>query len=222
MEDGESLQYLLCASDVLQAKGIQAKGIRYPQIAANDMTLEQQEAYERIKAETRAYGPDGAIGPYNTMLYAPVVLQAVLDMRSSELMKSPNLSPAMRHLIILLTARVRSAAFVWWAHVEEALKCGLERETVIAIAENRRPAFTTPGEVSLYDLVMELLVHDGAVSDETFAAARQSFGLATLVSVAALVGQYVAANMLISLSGLQPPAARSNRDPPPPLGDRQV
>jgi 4-carboxymuconolactone decarboxylase len=186
---------------------------RFPQISPIEMNEAQRQVYRRIQAETRAHGPNGAVGPYTVMLHDPTVAELTLDLRASALMQSVCLRPLMKEMLILLAARARNAPFVWWAHAEGAVNAGLSRDVVVAIADSRRPAFAAHDEEALYDLA-SVLLSGGEVSDAVFNAAREAFGANALVTIAGLLGQYVAGCMIPALAQLRPPPKPDNTAAP--------
>uniref|UniRef100_UPI003F884D61 hypothetical protein n=1 Tax=Methylobacterium sp. NMS12 TaxID=3079766 RepID=UPI003F884D61 len=80
---------------------------------------------------------------------------------------------------------------------------------------NRRPAAMKPDEAAVYDFCMELSTQR-AVSDQTFARAKDVLGEQGVVDLTALTGTYVTVAMLLSMAeeGVPP-----GKEPPFKPGD---
>ena len=83
------------------------------------------------------------------------------------------LPPRLSEFVILLTAREWTQQYEWNAHYPIAVKAGVKREILDAIADGRRPSGMSDEETILYEFCRELH-HDKAVSDATYCARAQS------------------------------------------------
>ncbi len=72
---------------------------------------------------------------------------------------------------------------------------------------NRRPQLMQPDEAAVYDLVTELS-RDHAVSDATFAHAKELLGEQQVVDLTALTGTYVTVAMILAMAEQGVPADR--------------
>ena len=85
------------------------------------------------------------------------------------------LPPRLSEFVILLTAREWTQQYEWNAHYPIAVKAGIKREILDAIAEGRRPSGMSDEETILYEFCRELH-HDKFVSDATYSRALKAFG----------------------------------------------
>jgi 4-carboxymuconolactone decarboxylase len=109
------------------------------------------------------------------------------------------LGTKLTELVILLAARDWTQQFEWTAHYSRALKAGLKRETVNAIAEGRRPEGLPEDEEIVYDFWTEL-DHNKSVSDATYDRAVKKLGEQGVVSVTALNGYYAMLAMVLNVA----------------------
>jgi 4-carboxymuconolactone decarboxylase len=93
-------------------------------------------------------------------------------------------------------------------HSQAALKAGLAAETVEAIRRNEEPRLSEE-EQAVYAFSRE--AHAGKVSDETFRAIEQRFGLDGALELLALNGYYTLMAMVLNNAGLPLPG---NAEPP--------
>jgi 4-carboxymuconolactone decarboxylase len=155
-----------------------------PPIAAEAMTPEQ-----RIAAEEIAAGRRGELsGPFVPALRSPEFMRR-LQRLGEYLRYDAALPPALREMVILLTARSHKQSYEWSVHKPIARREGLAPSIIAALAADRRPDGMTPDETLVFDFFAELQArHD--VSDATYAAAVARFGEQGVIDLVGLVGYY--------------------------------
>lgn len=174
--------------------------VRMPEIPADKMTAAQKKAADEF-LEGRG---QPIMGPFIPLLRSPEVLLRAKAMGDYLRFKSA-LSPKLRELVILITARQWTQQFEWSHHADLAIKAGLSPEIIKALADGRRPARMAVDEETAYNLSTEL-IHNQSVSDTTYGNAVAAFGEQGTIDMVSLVGYYTFVSMVLNV----------NRTPPPP------
>lgn len=107
--------------------------------------------------------------------------------------------PRLSEMAILITARLWSQNFEWFAHRPIAEKAGLKGSTITAISEGRRPSEMATDEAVIYDFLDELIRTKG-VSDATYARANAAFGERGIVDLVGIHGYYSLLAMILNVS----------------------
>jgi 4-carboxymuconolactone decarboxylase len=176
---------------------------RLPPIAADRLTAPQREAVEAFRT---ARGT-AISGPFYPLLRSPELMTRTRAMGDYLRFKSA-LPPRLSELVILLTAREWTQQYEWNAHYPIALKAGVNREVLDAIAEGRRPEGMSEEETILYEFCRELH-HDKAVSDATYARALKAFGEQGVVDTIGLTGYYTMLAMTLNTARTPAPESGS-------------
>jgi 4-carboxymuconolactone decarboxylase len=184
---------------------------RMPPIPADKMTDAQKKAVADYKAirNTDLTGP-----PWTVLLRVPDLVVPALQLRMHNLQNSA-LSPKLTELAILMAARHWTNSYEWNAHYTLAVKAGLDTNIMAAIADGRRPERMAEDEAILYDFCTELL-HNGSVSDATYAKALAKFGEAGVVEAAGLEGYYTFLAMVMNVARSPSPANATQKLTPFP------
>lgn len=112
-------------------------------------------------------------------------------------------------LAILVSAREMDAQFEWHAHEPEGLKEGLSAATIDVVRHRKPTTGLDAKEAALIELGRQA-VGKHKVTPATFAAALKLFGPKNLVSFTAIMGEYAATAVLLSVFDQQlPPGATS-------------
>ncbi len=165
---------------------------RLPAIATDDMTPAQRAVADAITA-----GPRGEVrGPFIPLLHNPDAANAVQQM-GSFLRFSGTLPGDLREMVILMTARLWSAQYEWFAHHKIALDEGLDPAVADAIANHQKPTFTDARLACVYDFVTAMY-RDHQVDDATYAAAAEHLSSAQLVELIVLCGHYHTVSMVLN------------------------
>lgn len=179
---------------------------RMPPLSAERMTEAQHKA-----AEALAAGPRGSVaGPFVPLLRSPE-LMGRLQKVGEFLRFQSALDASINEFVTLIVAREWTQRFEWNTHVPRALKAGVSRETIDALAEGRRPRNMSERETIAYDLCDELLRTHG-LSDATYASAIRVFGEAGLIDMLSLVGYFVTISMILNVA--RTPTPRDDGIPP--------
>jgi len=157
---------------------------RMPPIPADKLTDAQKKAAAEF-SEGRGYD---LRGPWVPLLRSPDMLLAAKGM-SDYLRFRSKIEERIKEMMILIAAREWTQQYVWNSHYPAALKAGLKRDVVDAIADSRRPATMAEDEEISYDLATEIL-RLKRVSDPTYQRAVAKFGEQGVIDLVSLVGYY--------------------------------
>jgi 4-carboxymuconolactone decarboxylase len=184
---------------------------RMPPIPADKLTDAQKKAVADYKAirNTDLVGP-----PWSVLLRVPDLVVPALQIRLHNQQNSA-LSPKLTELAILMAARHWTNSYEWNAHYTLAVKAGLNTDIIAAVSDGRRPDRMAEDEATLYDFCTELL-HNGSVSDATYARALGKLGEAGVVEAAALEGYYTFLAMVMNVARSPSPANATQKLTPFP------
>ena len=191
--------------------GLTGREPRFPQLTLDQLTPAQRPVGEKIMKVSSV----GLAGPYNPMIRSPEMAQRMYDLLDY-LRWHTSVPTRLNEFAILIQGRLWRSQVEWYAHYPLAIKAGLSEQVAADLKANKRPEGMKPDEVAVYDFCMELSTKQ-AVSDETFARAKQVLGDQGVVDLTALTGTYVTVAMLLSMAeeGVPP-----GKDPPFKPGER--
>jgi 4-carboxymuconolactone decarboxylase len=112
------------------------------------------------------------------------------------------LSPHVREVAILITAREMDSQFEWCAHENEARKVGVAAAVVDAIKHRKSAAGLDDADAVIIALGREMF-GDRKVAPETFARAKALFGPHKLVDLVLLMGNYAGTAALLCAFDMQ-------------------
>ncbi len=165
---------------------------RLPPIPADKQTPEQQKASEAFRANRK----QDVFGPFVPLHRSPEVMLRAMAM--GDFLRYRTVFPTrLNELIILITSRHFTQQYEWYVHQPIALKEGLDRGVVDAIADGRRPSGMAPDEELIYEFCTELL-RNNSVSDATYARAVQRFGEQGMIEMVGVVGYYTFQSMVLN------------------------
>ena len=169
------------------------------------MTPAQREVAAEIAA-----GPRGEMrGPFLALIHNAELARGI--QRLGEHLRFHNKLPmATLEIAVLVTAREWSCQYEFFMHDRIARKAGLAPAIIEAIARGKEPAGMTPDEALVYKASKQAHA-TGRLDDETFAAARERFGLDGTLDLLALNGYYSMMAMVLNTAGLPLP---ENAAPP--------
>jgi 4-carboxymuconolactone decarboxylase len=173
---------------------------RLPDIPPAQYDAEQKKAAEEFQAARKV----ALSGPFQVMMYSPEVMSRARAM-GDYLRYHSAIGNTLSELVILITARAWSQGYEWSAHQPIALKAGISKDIVDAIAEGRRPTTMSAEEEIAYDFTMELQ-NNRSVSDATFAKAEKRFGRKGVVDMAGISGYYTFLAMQLNMARHPVPA----------------
>lgn len=96
----------------------------------------------------------------------------------------------VRAFISLIGSRALDAPYEWSAWINWALEAGVPQDTVDAIREGRTPLHLTDEEKLVTDFCTQLMTRNHRVSEATFQAALEHFGVQGLVELVVTLGYF--------------------------------
>jgi 4-carboxymuconolactone decarboxylase len=185
-----ALTFILLAATAVSA---QDQG-RMPRIPPEKMTPEQQKAAAEFM-ETRQ--TKTLNGPFIALLRSPDLINLASEIGLWT--RKTTLPPRLFEFVVLITARDWTQNFEWNGHSAAALKGGLSKDIVQAVADGRRPLRMAEDEAIVYDFTTELLNNRG-VSDETYARALAKFGEQGIIDMTGISGYYTMIAMVLNVA----------------------
>ncbi|QDX41660.1 carboxymuconolactone decarboxylase family protein [Salarchaeum sp. JOR-1] len=157
---------------------------RVPYVESREELPEpQREHYDRITASR-----DSVIGPFGVLLHSPVLAGRVADLGSYLRFESA-LPEGLRELAIVVSGREFDAAFEWAVHAPLAREAGVSEAALDAVVDDA-PVDDIPADEGVVIRFGRELWRDHAVSEETYRAAADAFGVQGVVDLTALLGYY--------------------------------
>lgn len=172
---------------------------RIPFLHPEDMNEEQKRVHDEIVS-----GPRGAVvGPLLAVLHRAEL--ADHWQKLGELLRyRTSLPPRLSELAILVTARRWNCIPEWRIHAPIALEAGMPGAVVESIRTNQRPIFEDPEAAAIYAFAKEL--QDATkVSEPTYTAIIERWGVVGVVELTALVGYYTMTAMTLNAHAFDPP-----------------
>jgi 4-carboxymuconolactone decarboxylase len=191
---------ILLASTLLLSGPVMAQQ-RLPDVPPAQYDADQKKAAEEFQAARKV----PLSGPFQVMMYSPEVMSRARAM-GDYLRYHSAIGNTLSELVILVTARAWSPGYEWAAHQPIALKAGISKDTVDAIADGRRPTTMSADEEIVYDFTLELQ-NNRSVSDATFAKAEKRFGKKGAVDIAGISGYYTFLAMQLNMARQPVPAS---------------
>lgn len=162
-----------------------------------DIQPDEMTDAQRCVAEAAASGKRGRMpAPLRAWLHSPELGDRA--QRLGEFLRyDTTLGPYLSELAILVTARVWTSHYEWFAHKREGLKAGIAPAVVAAIAARREPELPDDRARAVYAYATALH-RDHLVSDAVHAAARNALGEQGVVELVGLLGYYTFVAMTLN------------------------
>ncbi len=179
---------LLVPAIVLAAAGEK----RFRQLTVEELTPDQHAVADEVLKVSSL----GLQGPYNVMLRSPIMAKRMVALLDY-LRFHTSVPRRLNEFAILIQARLWTSQVEWKAHYPLALKAGLAAPVAADLLAGRRPSGMQPDEEAVYDLCIELATTH-ALSDATFARAKQFLSDQQVVDLVTLSGTYVTVAMMLA------------------------
>lgn len=166
---------------------------RLPPLAREAMTPEQTRVLDALLG-----GPRGVLqGPFIPMLRSPGFMDRA--QKVGEFIRYESRLPAdLRELAILVTARRWGQAIEWHIHAPLALKEGVSRAALIALAEDRDPGLT--GAQWLVYAFCRQLHDEQGITDPLYVQAVETLGEEGVIDLTGLCGYYAMLAMIMNVA----------------------
>lgn len=135
-------------------------------------------------------------GPSTVVLHSPGLARP-WNQVSEYLHRDSIVEPRSAEIAVCATARERDCGYVWNAHVPLALKAGVPRDTITAIAEGR-PASDLPEPDRTVVLYAQQLLRDNRVDADVFDRLLKAHDPRWLVELTAWTGRYAALSGILN------------------------
>jgi 4-carboxymuconolactone decarboxylase len=191
------------AQSTINGKTFSLRGDRF-----RPLTYEQMSPAQKTMTD-HALAGRGPVGMFNIAVRSPEAGDLLFTM-GDRVRFHMSVPDKLKEMAIIITARYWAAQFEWLAHRQAAVQAGLSEDKVKAIAEGRRPVGMSADEEAVYNFVTELF-KTKQVSDDTFAAVRNSVGERGIVDLLASAGFYQIVSMFMNVDRL--PMANANQKP---------
>jgi 4-carboxymuconolactone decarboxylase len=172
---------------------------RLPNLEKDQLKPEDLKFYDVI-AESRG----GVRGPYGVLLHSPDLAARVAH-TGSYVRYNLDIPEALRETIIIATAREINSQYEFYAHARLARQAGVSEDTIQAIARGTAPQGLSGDEERLVRFVHELL-RNHKISDATFDAVRDRFGMQKTLEITALIGHYLLVGQILAAFEVDLPA----------------
>jgi 4-carboxymuconolactone decarboxylase len=136
-------------------------------------------------------------GPFNVLLRSPEIGDLAQQL-GAQLRYHSSIPRRLNEMAILMTGRLWTAQYEWYAHKSEALKAGLSPAIIDAIAAGKKPSPMQTDEEAAYNFCTELL-NDRHVTDPTFQAAIKAFGERGVVDLISVTGYYQLVSAILNV-----------------------
>lgn len=142
----------------------------------------------------------GPGGPRMPLLHTPRIAEAWGSVNLA--LHDAPLPARYRELAIIAVAAFWKSEFEWLMHAGEAGEAGIPDAAIEAIRTGAPPRFEEAGDAIAFAYITELQ-RDRAVTDETYAAARELLGDAGLVALTVAIGHF--SNVAMTLNAHRVP-----------------
>ena len=164
---------------------------RLGNVSREELQPDEQQFYDSI-ADSR-----GSVrGPYGVLLHSPDLAARVAH-TGSYVRFNLDLPESLKETVIITTAREIRSQYEFAAHARLARQAGVSESTITAIANGSAPEGLTGEEALLVTYVKELL-QNHKVSDASYAAVKDKYGVSKTVEITALVGHYLLVGQILA------------------------
>jgi 4-carboxymuconolactone decarboxylase len=177
---------------------------RTPAVTRESVPEDQRATFDEI-VQSRGGVPTS--GPASVLLNAPEVAKRGLDL-ARFLREDTSLSPKIRELAMLVTAREKDCQFIWNAHAAHARRAGLQDGIVDNLRDKKNLPRLAPDEDAVVNYGREFF-RSHRVSQATFEAALAQFGVHGLTELTNLMGCYALLAFNVNAFGVELPAERT-------------
>ena len=163
---------------------------RLPNVNRDELKPEDQQYFDEI------VGSRGSVrGPYGILLHSPQLAARVAHTGTFVRFEF-DVPEALKELVIITTAREVTSQYEFSAHARLAREAGVSEETIQAVAEGTAPQGLSGDEEILVRYTKEL-VGNHKISDATFNAVKDRFGVQDTVNFTGLIGHYLLVGQIL-------------------------
>ena len=181
---------------------------RVPVVERASLDAEGQRVYDLVVGTGRT---TPLLGPGGISLYSPGVAEPMHHL-NTYLRQSGVVGPALTEVAILVAAWEIEQAYEWSAHEPAARRFGVPDAVIDAIKFDRDVAGLPAKESTIIRFGREIL-REHQLSSATWAEAVAHFGNQGALEIAAVMGDYVMAGIMLHAVDQRMPADRENTLP---------
>lgn len=164
--------------------------VRLPNVNRDELKPEDQQYFDEI------VGSRGSVrGPYGILLHSPQLAARVAHTGTFVRFEF-DVPEALKELVIITTAREVTSQYEFSAHARLAREAGVSEETIQAVAKGTAPQGLSGDEEILVRYTKEL-VGNHKISDATFNAVKDRFGVQDTVNFTGLIGHYLLVGQIL-------------------------
>jgi 4-carboxymuconolactone decarboxylase len=171
-------------------------------LAEDKLTPDQQALLESIRTGPRGAGVS-IRGPFAVFLHAPAFGELAQRLGGHCRFKTA-VPPRLSEFAVLATAKLWHAQYEWFAHVPQAERAGVKKETIRDLHKGRIPKTAPKDERAIYDFIQELY-KTRRVSDKNFQRVRAVLGDAATIELVGILGYYALISMILNVFRMSPP-----------------
>jgi 4-carboxymuconolactone decarboxylase len=175
---------------------------RIPVLAEEALDPGQQALLNSIRSGPRGTAV-GIRGPFAVFLHAPAFGELAQQL-GGHCRFNTAVPPRLSEFAVLATAKLWRAQYEWYAHVPQAERAGVRKETIRDLHRGRVPKSAPKDERAIYDLIQELY-KTRRVSDRNFKRVRDILGDSATVELVGILGYYVMISMILNVFRMSPP-----------------
>lgn len=165
--------------------------VRVPTVTREQLKPEDQKYFDEI------VGSRGGIrGPFGVLLHSPDLAARVADTGAYVRFKF-DVPEALKEVTILTTACEHKSQYEFAAHARLARQANVSESTIKAIANGTAPRGLSGDEALVVQYTQELL-RNHKISDATFNAVKNRFGVQKTVELTALIGHYLLVGQILA------------------------
>ena len=165
-------------------------------LAESELTPEQQALLNSIRSGPRG-GSASIGGPFAVFLHAPAFGELAQQLGGHCRYKT-GVPPRLSEFAILVTAKLWRAQYEWFAHVPQAERAGVKKDTIRELQQGKVPKSATMEERAIYDFIHELY-RTRRVSDRNFKRVKDVLGETATVEFVGILGYYVLISMILNV-----------------------
>ena len=179
---------------------------RIPTVTRESVPEDQRATFDEFVQQR---GSVPTLGPGSIMLNVPEVAKRGLEL-ARYLREDASLSPSIRELAMLTTAREMDCQFIWNAHAPLGRRTGLQAEIVDNLRDKKELTGLAPDEAAVVHYGREFF-RTHHVSQATFDAELAQFVVQGLRGLTNLVGCYALPAFNLNAFGAELPAETTEK-----------
>ena len=165
---------------------------RLPNLTREQLKSEDQQYYDEI------VGSRGSVrGPYGILLHSPKLAARVAN-TGTYVRFECDLPNNLKEVVIITTAREIKSQYEFTAHARLAREENVSEDTIKAIAQGTAPQSLSGDEELLVRFTQQLL-RDHKVSNATYNAVKDRFGVQGTVDLTGLIGHYLLVGQVLAV-----------------------